>query len=171
MSLIRPFRMADPFESFFLDDWQWPRGEQISIPQSQATLRTAHVTPSYSSSSDKNAAYLEVEMPGVPKESLTIDVKNDTLIIHGTRPRRDTTEKSKVQGDDVVRETKESEGEIDCCMNIEGDDSKPVVYEVKFRLDGRSDINGIRADYHDGLLKICVPHRQDIAPRTISIAA
>jgi HSP20 family molecular chaperone IbpA len=176
MSLLRPFGMADPFESFPLDDWQWPRGELISIPQSQATLLTAHVTPSYSSSSDKNAAYMEVEMPGVPKESLTIDVKNDTLIIHGTRPRRGTTERREVQDGDVVgdgntRVTKESEGEIDCCLNIEGDDSKPVVYEVKFRIDGGSDMNGIRADYHDGLLKICVPHRQNIAPRTISITA
>jgi HSP20 family molecular chaperone IbpA len=127
---------------------------------------------------------MEVEMPGVPKESLAIEVKNDMLVIHGTRPRRAITstssttsshpEKSKVaSGDGVgngnVKVTRERGDEIEGGLKIEDDESKPVVYEVKFLLHGRSNIDAIRANYHDGLLKICVPHREETAARSISV--
>jgi HSP20 family molecular chaperone IbpA len=144
------------------------------------------VTPSYSRSSDKSAAYIEVEMPGVPKESLTIEVKNDMLVIHGTRPRPATTgapsttsshpEKSKVASGDVVgngnvKVSREGGDEIEGGLRIEVDESKPVVYEVKFQLHGRSNIDAIRANYHDGLLKICVPHREETPSRSIRVTA
>jgi HSP20 family molecular chaperone IbpA len=129
---------------------------------------------------------MEVEMPGVPKESLSIDIKNDTLVIHGSRPGRASTgtsstmspepEKNEVEGGDNVgggniKVTREHARETEGGPKVEGEESKPVIYEVKFRLHGRSDVDGIRADYHDGLLKICVPHRKETAPRSISITA
>ena len=98
---------------------------------------------------EDNKVILELEMPGVGRENLDINIDNNTLKIHGTRsPRRDE-EKNKRY---LIRE-------------IMNDD-----YYQEYTIDETIDQEKVFASVRQGLVRIELTMKESVLPKKIDIA-
>lgn len=88
-----------------------------------------------------------VELPGVSKEDIDIDIKDDTLTIRGEK---------KV----------ENKGEKKNYIRVERSYGK---FERSFYLSDDVDKNSIKAAYKDGVLKIELKKKEEAKPKQINI--
>lgn len=90
------------------------------------------------------------DLPGVPREAITIDVVDGVLTVHGKREERkdETSEEGRV----FRRET------------VLGS------FRRSFRLPENIDPAGITAEHADGVLEVRVPRVAEAKPRRIEIA-
>ena len=87
---------------------------------------------------------LAIALPGVPKDSLQVNIENRLLTISG--------ERSAPEG-------------------YESSDEEARQYELKLELHDDLDPNVINASYHDGVLNLKLHKRQELAARKIDILA
>lgn len=88
---------------------------------------------------------LLVEMPGVEKRDMEVQVKDDLLYISGKRQNEE------VHTDYILRETRD------------------LMYERVFELEEDIDRNKVTANYKAGILKISLGKKEKVKPRTIEI--
>lgn len=88
---------------------------------------------------------IELEVPGVDKKDIRIDLKNDLLAIRWTRK----WEKKKLFGTSRYESSEES-------------------YSRSFAIPG-ADSDGIKAELKKGVLKINVPKRESYQPKRIEV--
>ncbi|ADU66662.1 Hsp20/alpha crystallin family protein [Desulfurispirillum indicum] len=93
--------------------------------------------PSVNTREDEQGYVVEVDLPGVPKEDVTIDVAGNVLRISGER-REEKRE--------------ESEGYIH-------QESSFGKFQRSFTLPGDIDVENVQASYHDGVLNVTIPKR------------
>jgi HSP20 family protein len=90
---------------------------------------------------------VEAELPGVNKDSLTVDALNDQLTITGTR------KKAQAEGYTALYQECDSE----------------VEYRRSFQLNSEIDQQNIEADFKAGLLRLKLTKSQETQPRKITI--
>ena len=89
---------------------------------------------------------VELEMPGVPREGLEVQVENGRLIVRGRRVPASSS------GRELFRESVSGE------------------YRREFRLDPSVDPAAVSAELRDGVLTVCLPDRESVRPRRIEVA-
>lgn len=152
-----PHRLFDSFD----DD---PRALTSLVTADAAhrdrtTSSSVTVKPSYRYRRAKNDAYLEVELPGVAREDVSVAVESRKLIIKGKRYQRQ-------DGLCVCREVLRKE-----CKEGHTDRVVDVRYLLALRLGERADLDTVRADCcGDGLLVVHVPAK-DSGSRKIELGA
>lgn len=87
---------------------------------------------------------LAIALPGIPKDSLQVNIENRLLTITG--------ERASLEG-------------------YETSDQEARKYELKVELHEDLDSNFINASYQDGILSLKLNKRQELAPRKINILA
>ncbi|MBC8549339.1 MAG: Hsp20/alpha crystallin family protein [Candidatus Brocadiales bacterium] len=92
---------------------------------------------------------LELDMPGVSKDNLHINIEHNLLKIHGTR---DLHKGEKVKGDYLVRE-------------IISDD-----YYQEYAIDDTIDREKVNAAVRQGLVRIELNVKESVLPRKIEIS-
>ena len=93
---------------------------------------------------------LELEFPGIQKESLTVEIEGDSLVISGVKKRDATEEKY-------------------TALYQERDIS--VEYRREFQLNVEVDHQKISASYQEGVLKIVLVKAQTTQAQKITIAS
>lgn len=88
---------------------------------------------------------LNIDLPGFKKDDLQIEVKEDQLIIKGERHQQ--------RDDDGYHREERSFG----------------TFERRFTLPDSVDSANITVSYHDGVLQITLPKREEVAPRRLEI--
>jgi len=92
-------------------------------------------TPTVNTREDKDAYYIEVDLPGVKKEDVDISIDKNVLTIKGKREVRE-----EVQEDDYYR--------------IE---SRYGTFSRSFTLPEKVDVDNVKAHTEDGVLEITIP--------------
>ncbi len=90
---------------------------------------------------------IKAELPGIDKKDITVDVKNRVLTLKGERSSDD--------------ETKED--------NYYRRERRYGRFERAFTLPVEVDLEKIKADYTDGVLKIEIPKPQEKKPKKITV--
>ena len=90
---------------------------------------------------------VSAELPGVSREDLDIDVKDNRLTIKGEKKLENKTEK---------------EG----YLRVE---RSYVLFERSFFLDDNIDREKIKAEYKDGVLRLTLPRKQDEPSKKIEV--
>jgi HSP20 family protein len=113
----------------------------------QAPTETTGWRPAVDIIEDENGLSLNVEIPGIKKEDVKINIENDVLSISGER---------KLEGE-------EKEGSY---RRIERNYGS---FYRSFSLSNKVDTGKIEASYADGLLSITMPKREEAKPRQIEV--
>ncbi len=90
---------------------------------------------------------LSAELPGVSKEDLNIDIKDNRLTIKGEKKLENKTEKERY-------------------LRVE---RSYGVFERTFFLDENVDRENIKAEYKDGVLRLTLPRKQEEASKKIEV--
>jgi HSP20 family protein len=104
------------------------------------------ITPPASVSESGEAFLLELEMPGVSKDSLEISVENNELSIIGRRSN------PAIEGTLVHRE------------------SRPNNFRRSFQIDPSIDREKISARIHHGVVTLTLPKAEEVKPRKIAVS-
>ena len=92
-------------------------------------------TPTVNTREDKDAYYIEVDLPGVKKEDVDISIDKNVLTIKGKREVRE-----EVQEDDYYRV-----------------ESRYGTFSRSFTLPEKVDVDNVKAHTEDGVLEITIP--------------
>ncbi len=99
-------------------------------------------TPRTRISEDKDNFYINLEMPGIPKENVKIEVENNVLSIRGEKKQEKKSEDHNLIMNEIVY------GEFCRSFNLSKD--------IK--------IDDINAEFKDGLLNITLPKAEEAKP-------
>ena len=92
---------------------------------------------------------IEADLPGIPKDSITVHVENRTLTIRGERKRETVAD--------------EKETGVHRAERVFGS------FVRAFTLPESADASKVKADYKDGVLKVTVPVAEQAKPRSIEV--
>jgi HSP20 family protein len=92
---------------------------------------------------------LEVDLPGIPKESISVHVENRTLTLKGERKR------------EIVEDDKKTG--LHRAERLFGS------FVRSFTLPESADATKVTADYKDGVLTVTVPVAEKAKPRSIEV--
>jgi len=98
--------------------------------------------------SDANEVVLKAELQGLEREDIDVNVENNTLTIKGER-RQDVEVKK-----EHFHRVERSYG----------------AFSRSFSLPSTIDSGNVRAEYHDGVLTVSLPLREESKPRQIQVA-
>lgn len=106
-------------------------------------------------------ATLTIELPGVPKHLLELSVSDNVISVTGKRP---PTEAKDFAGVSPAKfhEAPEPSGakEEKSTESIELAAEEGITYSAKFKLAYVVDVEGIKAEFKDGLLRMIVPTKK-----------
>jgi len=106
-------------------------------------------TPNVNTREDEKSYYVEVDLPGVKKEDITIDLNNGILTISGERKYQ--------------KEIKEND-----YYRVETSFGK---FKRSFSIDDNIDVENIKATSTDGVLNVVIPKKEkDVSKKTIKIS-
>ena len=133
-SLYRP-STEDYFDRYF---YRWP-----SLEDETDTAWTPRVDIN---ETDKEVT-LDVELPGLEKKDVTVEVRDNTLTISGER-------------------TNEKKTDDKYCRRVERHYGK---FERTFSLSDEVDANKISAKYKNGVLSLALPKTEKAIPKEINV--
>ena len=121
---------------------------QNYVPAVQSDKGINAFTPSVNTREDEKAYYIEVDLPGVKKEDIKVDIKDNTLTISGERKFKD-----EVKEDDYYK--------------IETSIGK---FSRTFTLPEDADVENIDAKSENGVLDIVIPKvKKEESVKTIEV--
>ena len=121
---------------------------QNYVPAVQTDKGINAFTPSVNTREDEKAYYIEVDLPGVKKEDIKVDIKDNTLTISGERKF-----KEEVKEDDYYK--------------IETAIGK---FSRTFTLPEDADVDNIDAKSENGVLEIVIPKvKKEESVKTIEV--
>ncbi|MGH7884797.1 MAG: Hsp20/alpha crystallin family protein [Thermodesulfobacteriota bacterium] len=94
-----------------------------------------------------NSYIVRAEVPGVSREDIDIDLKDNNLVIKGEKKFEKKDEK-----DNYVRV-----------------ESSYGSFQRSFYIDEKVDKNNISAKYKDGILEVTLPKKEEAAPKKIEV--
>ncbi|MCA9400784.1 MAG: Hsp20/alpha crystallin family protein [Candidatus Omnitrophica bacterium] len=148
MSLIRwkpkQTKLYDDFFGFdhpFFGTSLFPSLKEYDINQGAAWY------PALDVSEDKENVYVKADLPGLEKKDISVDIKNQTLVIRGERKSED--------------EKKEK--------NYYHIERSYGVFERRLNLSSQIDTKKIKATYNNGVLELVLPKSAESKEQTISI--
>lgn len=140
-----------PFRSF------GDTGAVHSLSESRAGART--IEPSYVYEADDTTARFEIELPGVARDGLSIEVNEHKLTVRGKRFRK----RGGCQGTEEANNGTVTEQDS-------AGSSPSLIYLLEARLGHSADLDNIKADLcGDGILLIDVPMKTRKETRKIQI--
>lgn len=113
----------------------------------QMTKQNRAVRPAGNICEEDGRVVLRLEMPGVTKDSISINVDNDVLSIRGTRPESDEGVKY------LVRERRAGD------------------FVQRYTLDESVDREKIEAKMDNGILTVALHLKDEVKPRKIEVHA
>lgn len=116
-------------------DFQGFNSMMENLIERENTLFKTDFIPTVNTRDDENAYHVEVDLPGVKKEDITVDVKDNVLTIKGTRESR--------------TETKDE--------NYFKMESEYGNFERSFLLPENTDSENIHAESENGVLEVTIP--------------
>jgi HSP20 family protein len=142
MNLTKYKRENDIFSDTFRSIFQHP-----FFSMKDEVLNTSNFTPRVRISEDKDNFYLNIEMPGIPKEDVKISLENDVLSISGTKKAQNKSEDTNLIMNEIYY------GEFCRSFNLSNDIKK----------------DAIDAEFKDGLLSITLPKVEEVKPEVKEI--
>lgn len=139
-----------------------------NLPSDQRGVH--HRQPNYTYEDNSENAHIEVELPGVPKENVKMDLHANTLLITAKRYKPGTTNVT-VEEHHEEHTTKQphADGKEKEVHQVEQPDPA-LVYQLKLGLGKKHDLDHIQASMPgDGLLTITIPIKHRNTPRPIQI--
>lgn len=127
------FGLKSDCNTFFGENWD--------------TTRRNHWTPVVDISDDKDNLYIVIEVPGMDKDDIKVNVKNQLLTICGEKK--------------VSNEEKDK--------NVYRSERSYGTFCRSFELPDASAPEKIAADYLNGILKLTIPKREEAKPREIEV--
>ncbi len=125
--------MIDPFKE--LRDIERKIASMLELENQMAQQKENVWMPAVNEREDEDAYYLEVDLPGVKKKDIHIEVKDNVLIISGERKfKKEEKDKSYVRVESFFGK-----------------------FERRFTLPPDADTEHIEAEVDDGVLKIKIP--------------
>jgi HSP20 family protein len=137
MNLMKYKRDSDLFNDAFKSLCNAP-----FFAMKDEVMNTTSFTPRVRISEDKDNFYLNLEMPGIPKEDVKISLEDNTLSISGTKKHQNKTEESNLIMNEIFY------GEFSRSFNLSDDIKK----------------DSIDAEFKDGLLTISLPKKEEVKP-------
>jgi HSP20 family protein len=107
--------------------------------------RRPRIYPAYEVRETDGAIRLQIELPGLERENVSITVENNQLVVSGSRPDWS------VDGTVLVRERRVGD------------------YYRAFTLDNTVDADAIEATMRNGVLDLTIPLTESAKPRRIEI--
>jgi len=121
--------------------------------------------PTYSFERDSSETRYEIELPGVRKDSVSLDVKERTLVLTADRFRSVPSKKTSVS----LLEDRPASG-AQGPQNEQNEGMKPTLkYRLVLRLDHTDDSEAISAVFEHAVLIVRVPIKEQPEPRKIEI--
>ncbi len=143
-----------PMRRFFADPvFGWPLfpGESTSADSSESTEFTYR--PAADIRDAGNEFVIEVDLPGVPKDSVKVEFHNGYLTVEAQRSAKPE-----------LLAGKDSEARWSRRERVAGP------YRRSFRIPEVVDVSGIRADSRDGVLTLVLPKLERAQPRQIEVS-
>lgn len=97
---------------------------------------------------DENNYYVKAELPGIPKEKIEVELVNNQLRIHAEKEEEKETTNKKYHFSEI------SYGSFTRTIN----------------LPRTANVQGIKADYQEGVLKITIPKSEESKGKKIEIS-
>jgi HSP20 family protein len=110
-------------------------------------MKTSNFTPRVRISEDKDNFYLNIEMPGIPKDDVKISLEDNVLSVNGTKKAQNKTEDANLIMNEIYY------GEFSRSFNLSNDIKK----------------DAIDAEFKDGLLIITLPKVEEAKPEVKEI--
>jgi HSP20 family molecular chaperone IbpA len=118
----------------------------VARANGDVTEQESYVMPPYNIKESDDAYGLEVLIPGVAKDAVELNVKQDELIVTARRRW-----KAPEGWSELFRETEDAD------------------YRLRFDLNAVVDVDKINAELEQGVLRITMPKAEAVKPRKISI--
>ncbi len=134
-------KMLTPFDAF---DALFDGLGRYSLAEEGETL----LTPRVDIHEDEAHFTVEVDLPGIQKEDLKVEVENGTLIIDAERRVKDTPESRKAVRIERVARAR---------------------YRRTFSLGDEIEGDQIKAEMRDGVLSVTLPKREKALPKRIEV--
>ncbi|CDF33220.1 Heat Shock Protein 20, HSP20 [Chondrus crispus] len=164
MSILTPYNRHSffPWGNSFGNDLRTMRR---MLDMTESGPRSTHtVEPSYRYEADSAAAHFEIEIPGVSKDNLSVEVHENKLTVRGKRFCRPLIEK---KDNSAVAKDPAQNGDPD---QADKDPAPSIVYHLEARLPQRANVDAIKADHiGDGILNMTIPMVDDKGPRKVQI--
>ncbi len=141
MNLVKFKRDTDLFNDAFKSIFNSPFF-------SERTFDTSNILPKSRISEDKDNFYLNLEMPGVSKEDLKINLENNVLSVSGTKKNTKKNEDTNLIMNEIYY------GEFSRSFTVTDDIKK----------------DNIEAEFKDGILNIVLPKVEEAKPVVKEIA-
>lgn len=106
-----------------------------SMIEKRGTVAITDFTPTVNTREGEHAYHVEVDLPGVKKEDINVDVKEGVLTISGERKTKD-----EVKEEDYYKA-----------------ESSYGKFERSFSLPDNVDVENIHAESEDGVLEVVIP--------------
>lgn len=106
-----------------------------TIGEHETSISTHDFTPTVNTREGEYAYHIEVELPGVKKEDISIQIEDGTLVVSGERKEKEEIKKE----------------------NYYKIESSFGSFSRSFTLPEEADIENIHAESQDGVLEIVVP--------------
>lgn len=136
---IQEFRKGFDSLNSFLDNFM----------EKGSSLKNSDFTPSVNTREGDHAYHVEVDLPGVQKEDINVDVNDNVVTISGER-----NTKEEVKKEDYYK--------------VESSYGK---FERRFTLPENVDVENIHAESQDGVLEVVIPKLEKVEkkPKKIEI--
>ncbi|KAI0559428.1 HSP 20 HSP20 [Gracilaria domingensis] len=142
--LRRLFEFAEEMESTF-----------------DASDAVEHLTPNYRYHRATDGLRLEIELPGVAKEHIEIEINGSTLSITGQRFKAETAISEDQNGGDEQKEGKD--------ITMADKSIVKHVYKLRVKVGDNVDKDNVKAEHRNGVLNMYVPFKGDGGVRKIAI--
>ncbi|CAN8071891.1 unnamed protein product [Agarophyton chilense] len=117
--------------------------------------------PNYEYHREQDKILLEVELPGVQKEQVGVEMRGSNLCISGRR--------FKASGLFVEEHKDDAADNGGTDSKVEEGKSASMIYELQVKVGDSVDENRIKAEHKDGLLKMMIPLKTHPGSRKIAI--
>jgi HSP20 family protein len=124
------------------------RAQATAAAQQQQQPPQPHVVPPVDVYEDDNGITLLADLPGVPREGLSVRVDGDSLQIEGTASTVGPENLELVYGE-----------------------ARLPVYRRRFTLSRELDTSRVDAQLKDGMLRLSIPKAEEARPRRIEVRA
>jgi HSP20 family molecular chaperone IbpA len=175
MAFRHPFFEYDPFEDLLFNAFK-------AEPDARAITgrQDSMIFPRYRAVSDHNAMILEIELPGVDKKSIELDVNRKQLTVAAKRPilssfgahRDNGPKKAAIEGGEHKggERMHEVEGSVEKAVAEVRTQDNSLKYSAKFRLGYDVDVDHVSADFKEGILCIRVPRHEESTSRRVEVS-
>lgn len=123
----------DPMRDF--RDLEERMMNSLKVPSESGVTNVTAFTPSVNTREGEYAYHVEVDLPGVKKGDISVDLKDDVLTISGERKT-----KSEIKEKDYYKK-----------------ESSYGKFQRSFTLPDNTDIENIEANSEDGVLEVVIP--------------